>query len=438
MNPVQLGWPTLDQSQASSRCSQRAQPIRFAGLFDAVMIQWYKHNYRQTAQFKFTDNQVALIPENAQYEKAVMALIDGAKESLKIDMYYLGGPLGERIFRRLNERANQDGLKVFYRGDGTDGQENSPQVIPLRTRLRNLVKQAGKRVQSFFYVEHTRRDPLRLLGANHNKLILADNHTALVTTKNPCQNDLDNRDVTMIFRGPVVKSLSKTFNASWERQTGHILKLAHDPAKVWALPDWIQSRMVKQSCRSVITNNDRRQALAVIGEMIDKAHKSIAVEAFCLSNRDIRNRLMKRANEGIRVRVLLDSSESKRFRYVNLVAFKELLQFQKTCPHLEVKAFLHPNIQNQSSPTKTQYDLWRNHNKMLLVDEQWALAGTTNFSNADVWHQENTSVQFEGGPITQKLHTLFEQDWKTHGVSVRPLTKAEHVAAFFIRWLFEF
>ncbi|MSO45732.1 MAG: hypothetical protein EXQ59_03055 [Acidobacteria bacterium] len=50
------------------------------------------------------------------------------------------------------------------------------------------------------------------------------------------------------------------------------------------------------------------------------------------------------------------------------------------------------------------------HVKALLVDETWAVVGTTNFDNRSFEHNDEVNVAFREAVVTGRLHADFEAD----------------------------
>lgn len=408
--------------------------MRFSGFIDRLMIIREREKTQSTVDTMlppYTQNRVAVITENDKYLETILQLIDQAKESIKLDMFYIGGATGEKILSRLRKKAKQ-GVKVYYRGDACSGLESKEEVMPTKQRLMRL----SRRLSRIFYTEHIRRDPYQVVGVNHNKMILVDNNTAMVSSKNPCQGDIDNRDVTLVMRGPAVNDLVRQFNTSWFHQTRQIL--AAEPGVLRPLPETIRAKMVEQACRPVVTSQFKRNSLKCMLDMIYNAQSSIQLHAFCLTNWQIIKALEQAAKRGRKVEVLLDSNKTYPLQIPNILPLYHLMKVQKSCPNLRIRLFEHQEVQNHPKPTKKLRHRYKNHNKMLIVDETRALVGSTNFTNADVWHQDNISVELNGGSNVAKLVRLFKADWVTHTVPAQKLGWLQTMAVQAMRLIYEF
>jgi phosphatidylserine/phosphatidylglycerophosphate/cardiolipin synthase-like enzyme len=408
---------------------------KFSGLIDQWMIRREKAKHISNELPAFQNSSVAVLPDNEMYLPTLLSLIDGAKDSIKIDCFYIGGAMGKTILGRL-EKAAERGVKIYYRGDMCTGLDNKEMVVPVRERLNRL----GLNMSRFFYSEHYRQDVFQVVGTNHNKLFIADNNTAFLSTKNPCDGDADNRDVSMLLRGPAVQDMVKHFNKSWLGLNREVLD--DKPGRFQPLPLFLASQMRTHSCRPLVSSNHLRNALPGMLEMIDSAEHSIKLHGFVLTNREIIDALTKIVQDPtkrhLKIQILLDNNETYPLRIPNGVVFQEFLELMKDYTNVEIRAYKHHSLHAEKRPTRKQLHKLKNHNKMLVVDDKKAIVGSTNFTHADVWHQENMSVQLDGGPGAKRLAKVFEDDWEINSLAIRPLSWLERLGARIVKWLYEF
>lgn len=432
-NPNQLAGPGNRQHRfGGEKHHLKPQSLRYQGIIDQWMIKRELRDPVDTTLPDFVPSQIAAIPENEKYVSTILSLIAQAKDSIKIDCFYIGGEAGEKILKAIQKKA-EEGVKIYYRGDICQGLDNKEQV----TRSKNRLHRYGRNLSRFFYTEHYRRDPFQVVGVNHNKLFIIDNHTAFVSTKNPCQGDLDNRDVSLVMRGPVVADLTKHFDRNWLYMTREKLD-DRVTSKPEPLPKEIEERFEVQECRPVVTSHYKRNSLQAMLSSIQNAKHSVQLHGFALTNREIMNALVDAAKRGLQVQVLLDNHETYPFRMPNSVVFGEFLKLSQEYPNLQLKAYKHQIVQNTPNPGRKLLHRYKNHNKMLLVDGNRAIVGSTNFTNADVWHQENISMELKGGRSTDTMNDLFKNDWALNSVPVKPLGFLERIAAFLLKTIYEF
>jgi len=122
----------------------------------------------------------------------------------------------------------------------------------------------------------------------------------------------------------------------------------------------------------VIILNNGLAALEIRLEMIERAKKSIDVEYFIyhtdVSSKLFTQALVKKAREGVRIRMLLDN-----FLIVGDLNPFYIHKLEKE--GIEVKYF------NNAAPLNIQYGQYRNHRKLLLVDGVEAITGGRNIGD---------------------------------------------------------
>ena len=151
-----------------------------------------------------------------------------------------------------------------------------------------------------------------------------------------------------------------------------------------------------------------QEAYFELTRLIEAATKTIHLTTFIFADdqvgRALLNLLTKRASEGIRVRVLLDSLGST---WVRNPSFKELKKHGGQLGYF--MPFLH-------MPFRGRYNL-RNHRKILVVDSQKAILGGMNIAEEYMGPQASTSRWVDlglkiQGPSAFDLEGIFSKDWK--------------------------
>ncbi|MCO4793069.1 MAG: hypothetical protein KC493_05115, partial [Bacteriovoracaceae bacterium] len=159
-----------------------------------------------------------------------------------------------------------------------------------------------------------------------------------------------------------------------------------------------------------IVLNDGPAAFAKRIEMIEKAEKSIDFEYF-MYNRDetariLTHALIKKANEGVRVRMLIDKSP---FLFFNHYDASELLQHGIILKYYNKKSIL-----------RVKSYQYRNHKKVLIVDEKEALLGGRNLGDEYFFNYKNYNYNDRDawikGPIVNNIVETFDYYWN-HKVS---------------------
>lgn len=150
------------------------------------------------------------------------------------------------------------------------------------------------------------------------------------------------------------------------------------------------------------------KAYAALVDLIENAQKSIDIATFILGNDEtgsaVLSALIRRARQGVRVRLLLDALGSFRISrrtLAPLVACGGRYAFFMPMMHL---------------PFRGRANL-RNHRKIIIVDDATAMLGGMNIAREYMgttldkhrWHDLSLVVK---GPAVADLHRVFRSDWQ--------------------------
>jgi cardiolipin synthase C len=155
-------------------------------------------------------------------------------------------------------------------------------------------------------------------------------------------------------------------------------------------------------------------------EMIDAAEKTLDLQYFIFrgdaTGRLLADALIRAADRGLRVRVLVDDSDT--------VAGDEQIIALDAHPNIEIRIFnpfvyrghsnLRRGIEFMFNASRLDY---RMHNKLLIVDNAVALIGGRNIGNQyfqmDPDSQFADDDVFAAGPIAIQLSSTFDEFWKS-------------------------
>lgn len=155
-------------------------------------------------------------------------------------------------------------------------------------------------------------------------------------------------------------------------------------------------------------------ALELRLQMIRRAKKSIEVEYFCyntdFSSKIFTHELTKAAQRGVKVRVLIDTA-------LNVFVFDEYYAKEMKANGIEVKYFNNASLFNFSKV------IYRNHRKLLAIDEKEAITGGRNlgdeyFGLADELNYNDRDI-FVRGPVVKDMVKSFDK-YYTHEMSEIP------------------
>jgi len=158
----------------------------------------------------------------------------------------------------------------------------------------------------------------------------------------------------------------------------------------------------------------------VRAQMIDAAEKTLDLQYFIFrgdeTGRLLTDALMRAADRGVRVRVLVDDGDT--------VPGDEQISALDAHPNIEIRIF-NPFVYRGHSNLRRSIEFmlhasrldYRMHNKLLLVDNAVALIGGRNIGNQyfqiDPDSQFADDDVFAAGPIAAQLSTVFDEYWNS-------------------------
>jgi putative cardiolipin synthase len=166
-------------------------------------------------------------------------------------------------------------------------------------------------------------------------------------------------------------------------------------------------------------------------QMIDAAERTLDLQYYIFrgdnSGRLLSEALLRAADRGVRVRVLVDEGER--------IPGDEQIELLDAHPGIEVRLFNPFAYRGHSKPIRAVEFLlnarrldYRMHNKLFVVDNAVALIGGRNIGDeyfqVDPESQFGDDDVFAGGPIVRQLSATFDEYWNsTLSIPVRALRK---------------
>ena len=196
----------------------------------------------------------------------------------------------------------------------------------------------------------------------HQKTFLFDQQYAIVMTFNLTHSSFTReRNFALLIRDPAeVKEISRVFNADFNHQTISV----DDPHLVYS-PDQSRSKILA---------------------LIRKAKSDIKIYAQDISDYQIIGALANAARSGIHVEILLSSDERK-FRSGKLNYLRKAGVVIHNNQHFYI------------------------HAKVMIIDHQYMLLGSINFTKSSLEDNRELSVITEDGQVINQLLQTFERDW---------------------------
>ena len=329
-------------------------------------------------------NKVEIFTNGAQFYPAMRDTIRAAQSSVNLEAYIFSpGEAGDMLIEAMVERA-QAGVEVRLVLDsiGSSGMRGEP--------LQRL-KDAGCKINFYQPMKWYRLH--RINNRTHRELLVVDGRIAFTGGAGvadwwlkPHRGKPTWRDTMARLEGPIVAALQGVFSENWLECCGEILTSPrHWPALEPAGPT--DAMLVKSS------PSDRATSSRVVFQMlIEGAVREIDISTpYFLPDRAMRRALVRAAQRGVRVRVVVPGRRTDQ-RLVRLASrrwYSELLAGG-------VRIY-------EYRPAMT-------HVKALMVDNVWAVIGTTNVDNRSFEHNDEVNVAFREAAVAERLRRDFDAD----------------------------
>jgi len=225
------------------------------------------------------------------------------------------------------------------------------------------LEQGGVKVVAF---------PLERMTIDHVKLLIVDGARAIVGGINWGTHSSTNHDFDVLATGPVADNLERVFKQD--------LALAGEPA---IIPPPAADRTVQ-----VLTTHPGEGIRAAALAAIAAAHHSIDVEMFVLTDRPVLEALVSAARRGVRLRVLLDSTQPQ-----NAAVLGQLQPAGAA-----VRFYL------QSGDELL-------HAKLGIFDAGTVLFGSCNWSRSGFTRNHELDLLVREPKLARTFLSRFEQDW---------------------------
>jgi phosphatidylserine/phosphatidylglycerophosphate/cardiolipin synthase-like enzyme len=295
-------------------------------------------------------DQVALLRSGPATFARLLALINGARFSIDVEMYEFGQqPLAVALVD-----ARRRGVAVT--------------VIDDPSELTSVATAAMLRAQGVDVVDY----PIRSQMIDHVKLLVVDARVAVVGGINWGVNSPANHDYDAEVRGPVVSNLERVFSRD-------LVTCGREATVPDATPD--SSIIVAATLPGA---EIRPLALA----LIDGARHSLDLELFVLTDTGVVHALESAAHRGVDVRILLDPSQpSSDPSYAALLAGGITVRWYRS--HGELL-----------------------HAKAIVADGTSILFGSANWSGGGFARNHELDIELPSAPaIAEAMLAQMNLDW---------------------------
>jgi cardiolipin synthase A/B len=329
-------------------------------------------------------NRVEIFTNGAQFYPAMRDAIRAAESSVNLEAYiFQPGEAADMLIEAMVERAEAGvEIRLVFDSIGSSGMRGAP--------LRRL-RDAGCKINFYQPMKWYRLH--RMNNRTHRELMVVDGKVAFTGGAGVADWWLKAqgrhpswRDTMARVEGPIVAALQGVFTENWLECCGEILtsprhwpRLEHAGAT--------EAMLVKSS------PSDRATSSRVVFQMlIEGAVTDVDIcTPYFLPDRAMRRALVRAAQRGVRVRVIVPGmrSDQRLVRLASRRLYREVLEGG-------VRIF-------EYRPSMT-------HVKTLIADGLWAVIGTTNIDNRSFEHNDEVNLAFREAEVTQRLRRDFEAD----------------------------
>jgi cardiolipin synthase len=344
-------------------------------------------------------NRVEVFTNGACFYPAMLDAVRSAERSVNLECYiFSSGEVGDEFVRALAERA-QAGVVVTLVLDAIGSSELSVAAI-------NTLKDAGVRLE--WYQPITWYRLARLNNRTHREILVVDGRVAFVGgagiadwwMKATSADAPAWRDTMVRLEGPIVSALQGVFVENWLECCGEIL----------SGPEFFPRLNRAGHTNAIVVKSspsDRATVSRVAFQvLIEGSQKQVRISTpYFLPDRTLRSALAGTAKRGVRMTVIVPGPRTDQ-RWVRIASrrnYGELLA-------AGVRIF-------EYQPSMT-------HVKALLVDDHWAIVGTTNIDNRSFEHNDEINVALLDESINKRLLRDFERDLEaSHEVTLDMWTR---------------
>jgi cardiolipin synthase len=351
------------------------------------------------------DTGLDVFTNGEQYYEAELEAIRAARQTVHLEAYiFQRGQVADRFVRALEERARA-GVEVRLVLDGVGS------VGATRRYLAPLLDAGGK--VAFYHALRFSALP-HYNNRTHRELIVVDGTTAFVGGSGVADHWLVSteqrrrwRDTMVRVRGSAVNHLQATFAENWLEASGELLVGekhfpaiqggGHSPALV---------------VLSTPSAGGSTRARILFQMLLASARKSIHITTpYFLPDPSICDELKKAVRRGAEVKVLVPGKHSDHL----LTRSSSRLSYGRLMPH-GVRIF--------------EYAPAMIHAKILIVDGEWSVVGSTNFDNRSFGLNDEVNVAVCDRDFAARLEADFKRDvaeahevmyeaWKRRGLFAR-------------------
>ncbi len=332
-------------------------------------------------------NRIEVLTNGEVYYEAELAAIRAAQHSVNLEAYiFQKGEVGQRFVEALTERA-QNGVEVRMALDAMGS------FATWESYLKGL-REAGGKISWYHPIRWYTLS--RINNRTHREIIVVDGRVGFVggsgfadhwlngTKKNPRW-----RDTMFRVEGDAVSSIQATFVENWLEASGEILM----GKEFFPFSEAEESRTAALIVNSSPSMGRSTRARILYQTLLASAQKRLHITTpYFLPDRSVRRELLRAIRErGVEVKIIVPGSHSDHLitRRSSRRLFGDLLR---------------------AGAQIYEYEPAMIHAKTMMIDDLWAVVGSTNFDNRSFGLNDEVNLAARDPVLTARLEEDFARD----------------------------
>ncbi len=349
-------------------------------------------------------NRIRVLGSARQYFPGLLEAIAQARHSIHLETYiFADDPVGREVLDALVAAARR-GVDVRMLIDGFGSGEYS-------RRLRERFAREGQPQLRIFRPERWWRPQPSLFRRLHRKIVVIDDRLAFVGGINveadPTEDEITGEaigprfDVSVCCEGPIVAPIAFAVRRLWWAVGVANLGRVGDPAPVRQRPDPPFADGVRAAL--VLRDNLRHRhsiERSYLGAIRAARNQILVACAYFLPGRRFRGALLRAAQRGVRVRLLLQGRMQYRLQHhAQRALYGQLLD-----AGIEIHEYQRSYL----------------HAKVAVIDEDWATVGSSNIDPFSLLMAREANVVVRDRDFSSQLRALIEVALATDARQLRP------------------
>ncbi len=313
----------------------------------------------------YTDSTTKLKPDRTCQSsicKEILNNINQAKESIDIAIYgYSRTPEIERALKSAMKRGVK--VRLVY-----DTDTNGGNIYPDTEIITNLIPN-----------NRSDKDSSEFKNIMHNKFYIFDNKILITGSANLSHTDMSgfNSNSMVVIDSPEIANIYKT-----EFENMFNGKFHNDKPS-------IKNKVVNVSGVNVtvyFSPQDKGTKNAII-PLINNAKSYIYIPTFVLTDKGVTASLIEAKKRGVDVKIIID-------------ALNASVQHSK-----------HKELRGGGIPVKTENYAGKMHSKSIIIDDEYTIIGSMNFSNSGENRNDENLIVIENPEIAKSYKDFFLYQW---------------------------